>query len=340
MKVRLIDIAQLANVSTTTVSIVLNNPDTKRISQSKREEILALAKKLNYSPNINAKSLKTKKTNSVGLIISDLMNPFFSELAKSLELILRDEGYLLTIVNTDENYKNDIQAMQYLYHRNVDALIIALSNNVYHNESIVVDVLKSIPIPYVLVDRVIDNFDSQQVIFNNKKGGYLATKHLIDNGHSKIAHISVSERSLTGSYRHDGYKEALIESEIEYDPKYVYDGSFDFDTGYRAFSHLPIKEITAVFGANDLICYGFIKKCKEEGVLIPGDISVVGYDDLKYNDMFELGLTSVNQDIDLLAKETVKKCMESLKKNTVKNRKTLVPKLKKRSSVRKIKKDN
>ncbi|MFV0379231.1 MAG: LacI family DNA-binding transcriptional regulator [Anaerorhabdus sp.] len=337
MKVKLKDIAEMANVSIASVSMVLNNPEKSRVSEEKQKEILEIAKRLNYRPNLYARSLVTKETLSIGFVVPDITNPFFARLAKVIEIKLREKGYVVNIINTNENYENDIKAIEYLYGRGVDGLIIALSGDSFQNEDKIIKSLSDIDIPYILVDRVLDSFDSHQVIFNNKRGGFIATNYLINKGHTRIAHISTAKTSLNGLYRHKGYLKALRVNNIKYEKKYVCNGTFDFETGEKAFDKLPLDEITAVFCANDLIAYGFIKKCNEAGIKIPEDISVIGYDNLEINDMFGLGLTSINQNIEELGNQASIKLFKALNCSEDPERCILDPNICERNSVSTLK---
>lgn len=163
MKVRLKDIAKEVGVSIAAVSQVLNDKPI-RITEEKKQQIKRLAAENNYTPNAAAKSLVLKKTNTIGLIIPDINNPFFANLAKVLEDLLRKQGYLLILVNSDDKADVEKELMQLLIDRNVDALIIALSTESYADEVQTKERLKKLSVPIVLVDRGIDNFEVDQVL--------------------------------------------------------------------------------------------------------------------------------------------------------------------------------
>lgn len=305
MKPTLKDIAALAGVSTAAVSIILNK-DNNRFSDETKIKVKSIAKELNYTPNIAAKNLVSRKSNTIGLIIPDIGNPFFSTLAKIIENSLRSLDYTLIIVNANEDYKNDIDLIRFLESRNVDGLLIALSANSYGKEAEVRSVLESIKVPYVLMDRVVDGFDCNQVIFNDKKGSYLATKHAIDMGHTKIGMITTSKNALSGYYRHCGYEKALIEHSIDIDNNIIAYGTYDFESGYELSEELINNGSTVIIAANDLIAFGAIKRARELNKTIPEDISIIGYDNLEIGSILEVELTSVYQNIDNLAEESLK----------------------------------
>ena len=336
MKVRLKDIAELANVSVAAVSIIINNPESTRFSEETKSNVLKLAKELNYVPNTAAQSLVNNKTKTIGLIIPDLENPFFSSLAKKIEIEFRKYGYTVIMVNTNEEYQNDVDLIKFLYGRNVDGMLIALSADTYGNEKEVIEELEKLSTPFVLMDRVLDEFDCNQVIFNNKVGEYLATKHLIEHGHSKIGYLSVRNGSLSGYFRHLGFEKAMRESDLSIEDNLLKYGSFSYEFGYSASEEIIRNGASAIVAANDLIAFGAIKRIGELGLSVPENISVVGYDNLEINDMLNIGLSSIDQNTDKLAESSIDLLMNVMngEKEIVKI--VLEPKLVPRSSVRNI----
>ncbi len=336
MKVRLKDIAKIANVSVASVSIVLNDPDTTRISEARKKEILAIADELNYVPNTAARSLVTNRSKIIGAIIPDLENQFFSSFAKSIEEHCRKHGYVVMMMNTHENVENDAQIIDFLHSRGVDGMIISLSGGSYTNNEAIINSLNKLTIPYVLADRTMDNFEANAVVFNNKQGEYLATKHLIDQGHTKIGYISTKKHSMTGHFRHLGYEKALRKAGIEINEDYISYGKFDYETGYQAGESLFKTDVTAIACANDLIAFGLIRRAREMGISVPEDISLVGFDNLYINDIMEKGLTSIDQNTNGMGQASVKILMDAINGNTRLKKVVLEPTLKIRQSVRKI----
>ena len=156
MKVRLKDIAVLTNLSITAVSVILNDPNTTRFPEDTKRKVLSAAEELNYVPNAIARSLVINQTNVIGLIIPDLANPFFAELAKSIEISLREKGYTTLIVNSNDSYINDIELIQFLISRNVDGMILALSSDSFKNQEEYAKVLNTLSTPFILIDRKFD----------------------------------------------------------------------------------------------------------------------------------------------------------------------------------------
>lgn len=336
MQIRLKDIAEMANVSVAAVSRVLNDKPI-RISEKKKAEIKRLAKENNYAPNLVAKGLATNRTNTIGLIIPDINNPFFSRLAKVLEDELRKKGYLLILVNTDDVFKNELTLIRLLLNRGVDGLLISISNESYKHSEELKQVLSEINVPYILIDRGIDNFSCNQVFFNNRLGGYLATKYLLEMGHRCIGTMMSPKTVINSHFRYEGYLDAMKEYQLEIKDEWNVITEFRFDDAFeKAEKLLNNKEITAIVAGNDMIALGIKQRAKEMGMVVPRDISIVGYDNLDLNQMIDVPLTSVEQDIHRLAKTAVEILLESLDGATEKRMVQLNPSLVIKDSVKKI----
>lgn len=299
-KVTMKDIALAASVSETTVSLVINDRPS-RISELKKAEIKQLALDMNYRPNYLARSLSTQKSHTIGLIIPDIENPYFSSLSKNVEDILRAKGYMVFTVNNDDRLKNDQLLVREFIDRQVDGIMIVPSNESYYKLEKTKKLLKSIQIPYVLVDRVFQGMELNQVSFDNELGGYLATQALIEQGCETIACITGSLQTNNGMNRFKGYKRALSESGLVFEESNVFEGDYRYETGYK-FGQVILnqKKIDGVFACNDLMAFGVLRAMADQDV-IQEDLKLVGYDDLKQADMFGVDLVSIAQDIELLS---------------------------------------
>lgn len=324
-KVRLKDIAKLAEVSETTVSLVLNDK-AKSISQEKKKEIKAIAKQLNYRPNYLAKSLSTNKTYTVGVIVPDIENLFFASLVKHLIDDLNKKGYFCFVSISNDSMENDLKLMAELENRNVDGLLLALSHESLVNQDIIKSRLDQLTTPHVLVDRIFSNKQFNQVHFDNRLGGYLATKHLLDQDKKKIACITGSMDSFNARERYYGYRDALEEAGLDLDPNLVIFGDFKFDCGYNSAHELFDQAIDSVFCSNDLIAYGFISAMMEKK-LTKKDIRVVGYDNLEILKKLYPMLSSVSQDVDALSQTSVDMLLENIKSHKDMKEIVLEPKL-------------
>ena len=302
-KVRIKDIAEKASVSVTTVSLVLNDAPS-RISEEKKKEIKAIAKELNYRPSHLARSLSMQKTFSLGLIIPDIQNPYFSSLAKKIDDLCRQKGYLVYTLNSDDKTANDVTMVQNLVDREVDGIFLCVATESYAQYDTISKLLDSVNTPLVLLDRILPDKAYNQVGFDNELGGFKATSYLIKSGSKKIAIFNGLMETHNAKQRYLGYQRALNHAGIALDNSLVFEGDYRFDTGYKlGLKVLKDPSIDGVFATNDLMAYGFQKAQRE--VNIKRKINVVGYDNLEYSKMFDIPLISVEQDVDALAEKAV-----------------------------------
>lgn len=281
------------------------NQKNHHISKETQEAIFRAAKKLNYRPNQLAVSMVTKKSNTIALVVPDILNPFFAELVNCIGNEAAKRSYTTIFYSTNDQAL-DVEYVKSAIDRNVDAIILASSPNSQKNN---IDECYSLAdeahVPIVLVDRYIDNYDVVCVRVDHELGGYLATKHLLELGHRRIACITGPMNSDVSKQRLFGYIRALQEYEVFFDPMLVDEGKFNVETGYNLFAPLYKKGISAIFASNDTIAYGIYKKAYEMGLSIPQDISVVGYDNNTYNEFLPAPLTSVSQNVEEIGVKVV-----------------------------------
>lgn len=302
MSYTLKDIAKQANVSISAVSLVLNDKPC-RISHEKKELIKQIAKENNYIPNINARSLITKETKTFGLIIPDIGNIFFSRLTKSIESYCRQTGYTIIIVNSNDEYEQDLYLIDLLLARGIDGLFITFSTSAFEHEKELRARLGELTIPYVFIDRFFNDFNCNKVHFDDTKGAYLATKYLIEQGHKRISCIVHSVTSPNLSFRFDGYKKAMNEYGLEIKENYIIRGDYHIKSGYDAGDIIMRNNTTAVFVANDMMTLGLLKHLKEAKINVPEDLSIVSYDNTLNDFILDLQLTSIEQNVSNLGKK-------------------------------------
>lgn len=333
MKATLKDIARRAKVSIAAVSMVLNDAPASRISKEKSEEIKRIAKELNYVPNQAARSLVRRRSMTIGMIIPDIENSFFSSLVKTIEDVLRQEGYSLIIVNSNDRYEQDLSLLQLLELRGIDGLLLTIGNESYQHLNDLEQFMAKYPVPYVVVDRMIP-WAKTGVWFNNEHGGFLATEFLIKQGHRRIGCIAADRYSKNGMERYLGYIRALETYQIPFDEAIVMEGSYHFRDGYQAVDALLHTDITALVCANDMTAYGAMKRLREQGRKIPDDLSIVGYDNLPLSDILDVSLTSVAQDVELLGKKSVELLLSLIQHPERTQIIMLEPQLKEKNSTR------
>jgi LacI family transcriptional regulator len=294
MAVRMKDIARDLGVSVVTVSKVLRNHSD--IGDETRERVLQRVKELNYRPNLAARALVTGRTCTVGLIVPDLVHPFFAELAKGLSRILRRKGYSMVISSSEEDAGLERQEIEQLLARRVDALLLASVQVTPEGFAQIAEQR----IPYVLIDRSFDGLNANFAGVDDEEAGRLAAGHLADQGCRRIAHIRGPEVS-TALGRLVGYRQALAERGLEAPAEYVVRGSSSDDAGgiggYEAMRRLLRLEPRpdAVFCYNDPIAMGAMKAILEAGLGVPRDIAVVGCGNVNYAAFLRVPLTSIDQ---------------------------------------------
>lgn len=296
------DIATKTNLSITTVSLVLNNK-ASNIPQRTKDLVLKAAKELNYRPNQAAVALVTKRTKTLGLIVPDIRNNFFSTLAKGIEDECRNNDWTVILCNSNDMHTRDLEYIKILASKGVDGILYCMSSDTNEEKfKEKYDLLEKLNIKFIALDR---SFDLPNIItanLNHLNGGYLATKHLLDLGHNRIACVT-GPKYLKDSYdRLRGYKMALTEYEIPYDTSIIVEGDYQMEGGLSAVDKLIEKDFTAVFAFNDMMAYGVFKGLKSYGLHVPNDISVVGYDDIYLSEILEVPLTTVHQPIELMGK--------------------------------------
>jgi len=294
MSTRMKDIARDLGVSVITISKVLrNHPD---VGDETRERVLARVKELDYQPNLTARSLVTGRTYLMGLVVPDLLHPFFAEIAKSISDALKENGYYLIVSSSEEDPDLEEQEINHLLARRLDALIVASCRST-------VDLFFRIQkqqTPYVLIDRSLPGLSANFVGVDDEAVGMLGTGHLIDIGCKRIAHIRGAETSPS-IRRMEGYKKALAQAGLKANGDYIIsEGKGDVGTkqrGAEAMSQLlrlkPRPD--GVFCFNDPLAMGAMNCALDEGLGIPDDIAVIGCGNLHYDDSLRVPLSSIDQ---------------------------------------------
>ncbi|MFP4164746.1 MAG: LacI family DNA-binding transcriptional regulator [Chitinispirillaceae bacterium] len=292
MTVTLKDIAEKAGVTSATVSMVINNKPN--ISEATRKKVLKIAKDLNYYPNVIARGLATKKSNSIGVIVPNLASSFVVRILQGIKSTNRDIDYTVQLFDTIGQRESEAELFQRLAReRRIDGVIL-ISSIVTDEE---LTIFREESVPSIVVARNCEHLDS--VYVNNEGGAMDATDYLIGKGHRNIACVTSSKQGLPTRERLQGYKLSLQRNSIPFRPELVFELEDDLmGDGIRVFDRIREVEpaVTAVFvPAGDMVAIGIIKEAKRRGVQVPGDWAVVGYDDLPAAMVIEPGLTTVRQ---------------------------------------------
>lgn len=284
------DVAKLAGVSPASVSLALNAKPY--VGKEAKERIYKAISELSYRPNIVVRSLRKKKTTIIGLVLSDIANPFFPEIARGVEERAREYGFNVILCNTDGNPSQEKDSIEILLSRQIDGLIITSARssanlNEYLRENCPIVLVNRDPFPGRFDFVGIDNVSSARVAVN----------HLIKLGHQRIAFIRGEPASPASFGRYEGYKMALREAGVSSPENYVKIGYLKYEGGYRAMISL-LKEPcppTAIFCANDMMALGAIDACAEKGIKVPQDVAIVGFDDMWVASLKTVQLTTVHQ---------------------------------------------
>lgn len=310
MPVRMKDIARDLQVSLMTVSKALRNHGD--ISEATRKKVLKSAEKLGYQPNWIARSLVTRRTYMIGLVIPDLMHSFFAEVAKGASKKLEPLGYQIVIFDSEEDAEAERRQLQALMARGLDGLIIASSQKTGQTD-VFIKLSKS-KLPFVLIDRVLPSLEAHYVGVKDEEVGMLATEHLISEGCTRIAHLRRSGLSV-GSGRLRGFRRALAKHGMSVRPEYIASGSATDDSGYAAMRQLLSvdPQPDGVFCYNDPVAAGAMKAILESGLRIPDDIAIVGAGNVHYSDLLRVPLSTVDQSSSAIgerAAELLARCIE------------------------------
>jgi LacI family transcriptional regulator len=317
-------IAELANVSPVTVSRILRGKN-KRITKT-TEKIKSIAQQLGYKKNLIARSLKTGKSWSIGVLISEINSSFFPEIIDGIESVLYKKGYGMILANTHENPEIEAQGLHNFVSRQVNGIIISpIIDNI--NEQYFWE-LKQREIPLVVIDRKYPFVQCDFVGVEDKLGAKNGVNYLIKSGHIKIGMLTGPLNSYTGKERLEGYKEALMENGIEFKKRYIVEGSYvnliniGIEKGKELIQKSP--DITAIFCGTDETAIGVIKYLKKIGKKIPEDISILGFGDLPIATMVEPQLTTIKQPLYEIGKQAALLLCEKIEETNKNEKQTIL----------------
>lgn len=286
------DVAKKAGVSKSTVSHVIN--DTRYVSPELTEKVKEAMEELNYhSPNAIARGLKTQKTFTIGLIVSDITNMFSPYLARGLEGIASNKGYNVIVSNTDELIERERKLIDSLIEQRVDGVVVSPTGK----DGDKINLLREQDIPFVFLDRNVPSMRADFVTSNNENGAYKATNYLIKNGHERIGAILGPDCITTSRSRFKGYERALRENGIRIDQDLLVRGDYKLEGGQKGAEELLELDPppTALFSMNLMSNLGALKAIKNFGLKCPEDISLIGFDDAPWVDTLQPPLTIVSQ---------------------------------------------
>jgi len=271
------DVARLAGVSTATVSYVIND-GPRPVSEETRKKVLWAIEQLGYRPSAIARSLATKRTNNVGFVLPDILNPVHAAIAKAFEDALRAAGYSLAIGNSDESSDREEAYLQAFLSKEFDGIALTPTGE---NRRLLFSLVESGK-HLVLLDRQLEGLNVDCVLFDNEVGTCQAVRHLIEHGHSRIGLINLARSKTPGQERFEGYRRALLEAGIKVEPELVLEGSFKAQEGGRlAESLLHVDPPpTALFVGSNRLMSGVLRVVKERKIRVPEDLALATFDDV------------------------------------------------------------
>lgn len=286
------DVAERADVSVTTVSHVIN--ETRPVSHGLRERVLLAMAELGYHPNALARSLRRQQTQTIGLVVPDSANPFFAEVARGIEDASFAQDYSVILCNSDSNLTKELLYLDVLAEKQVDGLLLVAVRGMTADHF---QPLLARRLPLVVVDRDIPGAAVDSVLADNAHGGWLATSHLIELGHRRIACLAGPSDLAPGAEREKGYRQALLGHGLPLDESLIVRGDFQYESGFQAARQLLSggNPPTAIFACNDLIAVGAICLAVALGRQIPADLSIVGFDNIRLAAFTNPPLTTINQ---------------------------------------------
>lgn len=309
-------IAEILNISVTTVSKALKDyPD---VSKKTRQQVRDLAKNLNYIPNASAVNLRTQQTKTIGVILPTTVHHFFATIIKGIIKAAKKKNYLVILMQSEEDVDQEIRSVDLLINKGVDGIMISLSNKTKDFSHL--EKIKKHEIPLVLFDKISKITECSKVVINDQKAAYDAITYLIKKGYKRIAHFRGGLNPQVSIDRFLGYKKALLDHNIEFDPSLVYicNNNDDFNDGQASAKKLidmHDKNVDALFAITDLVAIGALKYFNDNNIKIPRDIAIIGFSNWFISSIISPTLTTIDQPGYKMGKTAFKLLYKEIKAN-------------------------
>lgn len=311
--INLKQLAERLNLSISTVSKALN--DSHEIGAETKKRVRALAHKLNYEPNPHASSLRRNRSNTIGVILPEVANNFFSLAINGIEEVARENGYHVLIYLTHDSYRREVDIVQHLVGGRIDGLLMSVSSE--SQDFAHLTDLNNRGVPIVFFDRVCEQIDTAQVTTDDCRSGYLATQHLIEAGCRRIAYLLISDNLSIGRKRRQGYQDALRDAGLTDDPALILHGSSDHAANVTAIRNLLEQDpgIDGIFASVEHLAISTYQACESIGRRIPEQVKVVGFSNLAVAALLAPALTTVTQPAYNIGVEAARILFKAIKKN-------------------------
>ena len=308
------DVAEMLGVSKSTVSRAING--NSGVGDGLRKKVLDLVDEIGYKPNTIAQSLSRGRVNIVALILGDIRNPFYADLAFNIQRILNSHGYMVMVFNSEYDVQREIEFLKLTIQFNFAGLILITAQT-----EIVEDMLHSMDVPMVLVNRILPSYTGDSVLTDNFQAGYMAVMHLLELGHKHIGFVRGPGVSSASSQRFEGYRQALRNFSLPFNEEYVYESDLKMETGITLARNF-VKDLkvrpSAMVVVNDMTAIGFIDGCRENGLSIPEDLSIVSFDDIEFSAMKGIELTTISQHVDKMSEHAARLMLKQLEEKDAK----------------------
>ena len=310
-RVTLRDIASLTGFSINTVSRALNNKE--EVNTDTRTKILAAAAQFGYRPNRLAKGLRSNKTGTIGIVVADVANPFFSALVKGIARAARELDYSIILQDSDENYAAEEEAIQVLLAEQVDGILITP----VQSEQETIERLIKAHFPFVLVGRYFHDLDTNYVVPDDYQGGFIATDHLLQQGHRRIAMVNGPLHISSARERFQGFSDALAKYDVPIDRSLVSTGALTVEEGLDLARSIlkRVPRPSAIVCYSDFVAFGVMQAIREIGLSIPEDIAVVGFDDARMASCLQVPLTTIQSPKEELGRQAMQLLVHRLEKD-------------------------
>lgn len=332
MKSTIKDIAKLSGVSQATVSRVINNPSS--VKEETRRIVEQVIAENRYSPNAMARGLSMNESNTIGVVVPDISNPFFCEVIKGISAVADQNDLRIILCDTDENPKKEVAFLENLEQQKLKGIIITPISDSNEFDSEFSSIIEGVGIPIILVDRDVKYSNLSGVFIDNIKGAFDATSALINEGHKDIAVIAGPKTSKPGRDRLRGYIKAFEMNNIPVNEEYINYGDFRFESGYEITKKILNNgnRPTAIFSCNNLMTLGVLKAVRESNLRLPEDMALIGFDEIEHLDIMGFKISYVSRSTYSMGKIAMEILLEQFdsikekKENAVK-RIILLPKL-------------
>ncbi|MCY6354650.1 LacI family DNA-binding transcriptional regulator [Clostridium sp. ZS2-4] len=329
MAVTIYDIAKQSGVSRATVSRVINN--SGYVKEETRENVLKAIKELNYTPSAIARSLSTNKTNTIGVVVPEINDPFFGEIIKGISQAAEKYDLNIILFDTADSPEKEMKALKLLRQQRIEGIMITPTSTEHKLNSEYLNTLQNLGLPIVLMDGHVKYENFSGVFIDHVKGAYDGTEALIKSGHRKIAIINGNMNSRPAKERFMGYKEALNDNNIPLDDRYIFYGNYNYETAYEITKKILKMQDrpTAIFVCSNRMSLGCIKAFNEENIKIPENMAIVGFDKLDVINILGMNISFVNGPTGELGKVGMKMLVDIINNKNMRqiNRITLLPEL-------------